>query len=261
MPNTSLVGLFETDFHRTIPPHAYRYAIPESWQTQYGIRRYGFHGASFRYLAGRVPELVGKKSESLKIIACHLGGSSSVCALKDGKSLETTMGFSPQSGLPQSTRVGELDSFALLYLLRKGLSVDVIEQELIKNGGLKGISGLSGDVPQLEKAIAEGNTKAQLALDVFVHEVRKMIGAYTAVLEGLDVLVFSGGIGERGATIRSRICESFGYLGLELDQEKNTGVKGETLVSSDSSKVDIWVVPTNEELVVARETYKLLQES
>ena len=226
MPDTPLVGLFETDFHRTIPPHAYRYAIPKSWQTQYGIRRYGFHGASFRYLAGRVPELVGKKPESLKMIACHLGGSSSVCALKEGKSLETSMGFSPQSGLPQSTRVGELDSFAILYLLRKGLGIDEIEQELIKNGGLKGISGLSGDVPQLEQAAAEGNTEAQLALDVFVHEVQSRIGAYTAVLEGLDVLVFSGGIGERGAVVRSRICEPFHYLGLGTGSRKEFRSQG-----------------------------------
>ena len=260
LPETPMVGLFETDFHQTIPEHARRYAIPEAWQERYGVRRYGFHGASFRYLARRTAELVQKPADSLRVVACHLGGSSSVCALKGGTSLETTMGFSPQSGLPHSTRVGELDCFAVLYLLRKGLSVDQLEQGLIKEGGLKGISGLSGDVPALEKAAGEGNSKAQLALDVFVHEVRNRIGAYTAVLEGLDALVFSGGIGERGAAIRAKVCKPFGYLGLELDAARNEAVQGEAKISSDASKVEAWVIPTNEELVVAREVYKVLSK-
>ena len=203
MPTTPLIGLFETDFHRTIPTHAWRYATPERWLKQYGVRRYGFHGASFRYLASRVPQLTEKPAEDLRLIACHLGGSSSVCAIRGGKSLDTTMGFSPQSGLPQSTRVGELDAFALLYLLQRGESVEALARELIEDGGLKGISGISGDVPALEKAAAEGQSSAQLALDALVYEVRKKIGAYTAVLGGVDVIAFSGGIGERGAAIRA----------------------------------------------------------
>lgn len=258
LPQVPMVGLFETDFHRTIPEKAYRYAIPQAWQEDYGIRRYGFHGASFRYLAERIPELARKPDEQLKVIACHLGGSSSVCALKGGKSLETSMGFSPQSGIPHATRVGELDSFAVLYLLRKGLTVEEMEQGLIRDGGLKGISGLSGDVPVLEKAAVEGHERAQLALEAFVHEVRKTIGAYTAVLQGLDALVFSGGIGERGARIRTRVCEGFGYLGLELDPEKNIAASGEARISAENSKIEVWVIPTNEERVVARETYRLL---
>lgn len=260
MPATPLIGLFETDFHRTIPPKAFHYAVPRRWLEKYGVRRYGFHGASFRYLAGRVPQLVGKPAKDLKIVACHLGGSSSVCAIRDGKSLETTMGFSPQSGLPQSARAGELDVFALLYLLRKGENLAAIEKELVKESGLKGLSGFSGDVPVLEQAAAEGNETARLALEVFVHEVRKKIGAYTAVLGGVDVLVFSGGIGERGAAIRASVCEGFDYLGLHLDIEKNTGVQGETCISREDSRVDIWVVPTNEEVVVAREAFSLLAD-
>lgn len=258
LPGTPLVGLFETDFHRTIPEHAWRYAIPLQWQEKYGIRRYGFHGASFRYLAGRTPQLTNVQSDDARTILCHLGGSSSVCAIRRGKSLETTMGFSPQSGLPQSTRVGELDAFALLYLLRKGWEVDDLEKEMIQNSGLKGLSGLSGDIPALEKAAAEGHAGARLALEVFAHEIQKAIGAYTAVLQGLDVLVFSGGIGERGAAIRSRICESFGYLGLQIDEKANQSTQGESRISSKDSSVEVWVIPTNEELVVAREVHRLL---
>ncbi len=258
MPATPLIGLFETDFHRSIPPRAFHYAIPRRWLEQYGVRRYGFHGASFRYLAGRVPQLAGKPAQDLKIVACHLGGSSSVCAIRGGQSLETTMGFSPQSGLPQSARTGELDVFALLYLLRKGEDLAALEKELVRDSGLKGLSGLSGDVPVLEKAAAEGNEDARLALEVFVHEVRKKIGAYTAVLGGLDVLVFSGGIGERGAAIRASVCEGFDYLGLRLDPEKNRAGQGETRISREDSRVEIWVVPTNEEVVVAREAFRLL---
>jgi len=261
MPNTPLVGLFETDFHQTVPEYAWRYAVPRQWEEEYGVRRYGFHGASFRYLAGRARDLVRATDEEQRVVACHLGGSSSVCALKGGKSLGTTMGFSPQSGLPQSTRVGGRDAFCLLYLLRKGHSVEELEQELIKNSGLKGISDLSGDVPTLEKAVAEGDGKALMALEVFVHEVQKYIGAYTAVLKGIDALIFSGGIGERGAKVRSMICEPFEYLGLRLDPEKNLKVEGESRISAEDSRVEIWVLPTNEEVVVAREACQLLSKA
>ena len=260
LPKKPLVGVFEPAFHRTIPDYARTYGIPYEWSEKHAIRRYGFHGASHRYISWRAPQLAGRPKEELRIISCHLGGSSSICAIKGGVSIDTSMGFSPQSGLPNTTRNGDLDPFILLYMMEKeGMTVDEIRTALSKNGGLKGISGLSGDVRDLEEAAAGGNARAGLALKVLVHETKKYIGAYTAVLGGLDVLVFTGGIGENACNLREGICSGLECLGVRLDLSKNKLRGQEGIISSDNSPVKVLVVLANEELVIARETAQLLQ--
>jgi acetate kinase len=259
LPGKPLVGVFEPAFHKTIPDYARTYGIPYQWSEKHAIRRYGFHGASHRYVSQRVPQLIGRLEGDLRIISCHLGGSSSMCAIRDGVSVDTSMGFSPQSGLPNATRNGDLDPFILFYLMEKeGLSIQDLRARLVKEGGLKGISGLSGDVRDLEEAADGGNPRAELALNVLVHETRKYIGAYTAVLEGLDVLSFTGGIGENGVRVREKICRGFEYLGLRLDTAKNKVRGQEGLISEPTSPVKVVVVSANEELVIARETARLL---
>lgn len=254
LPNVPLYGLFETTFHQTIAPEAYSYAVPKSWRETLGIRRYGFHGASHWYIAERVPQLLGRPAEGLRIISCHLGGSSSLCAIRDGRSVDTTMGFSPQSGVPQSARNGELDPFVVLYLIEsQGYSPEEVRRALCEESGLKGLSdGLSGDIPPLEEAAAQGNRDARLALDCFVYEVAKAVGALWVAGGGCDVLVFTGGIGERGAAIRSRVCERLVCLGVRIDQEGNAAASGETTISTDESSAQVIIVPTNEEIIVAQ---------
>ena len=260
LPSTPLVGVFEPAFHSTIPEYARTYGIPYELADKHAIRRYGFHGASHRYVSERAPGLVGKPKEELRIISCHLGGSSSVCAIDRGVSRDTSMGFSPQSGLPNATRCGDLDPFIVLYLLqREGLSVEQVSDILVRNSGLYGISGLSGDVRDLEQAAAQGHRRAALALDVLVHETRKYIGAYAAVLGGLDVLAFTGGIGENATTLREAICKSFAFLGVELDPERNQVTGRDGVLSIPNSPVAVVAIVANEELVVARETAKLLR--
>lgn len=251
-PTVPLVGVFETGFHRTMPPEAYTYGVPHAWLEDYGIRRYGFHGASHGYIGGRIRELLGR---GMRVVSCHLGGSSSVCALVDGRSVDVSMGFSPQGGPPQSNRVGDLDAFVVLHLLKMGLkTVDGLIDELTSAGGLKGISGVSGDVRDLEEAAAAGNDRARLALDVFAYDVRKSIGAYAAAMGGLDAVVFTGGTGENGADMRSRILCGLEFLGVDLDAELNAAVVGrEGRISPAGAPVQIWVLPTDEEQVVAAE--------
>jgi len=262
LPDKPLVGVFEPAFHKTIPDYARTYGIPYEWSEKHAIRRYGFHGASHRYISWRAPQVVGRPKEELSIISCHLGGSSSICAIKGGISVDTSMGFSPQSGLPNATRNGDLDPFVLLYMMEKeGLTTEQIRSALSKNGGLKGISGLSGDVRDLEEAAAAGNGRAALALRVLIHETKKYIGAYTAVLESLDVLVFTGGIGENGIGIRKGICQGLECFGIELDPLKNEVCGQEAVISHDASPAKILVVLANEELVIARETARLVSEA
>ena len=259
LPDKPLVGVFEPAFHRTIPDYARTYAIPYELSQKYAIRRYGFHGASHRYVSYRAPQLVESEPESLRIISCHMGGSSSMCAIKDGRSVDTSMGFSPQAGLPHATRNGDLDPFILLYLMdQEGFSTAEMTELLSKNGGLKGISGVSGDVRDLEEAADAGNDRASLALNVLVHETKKYIGAYTAVLGGLDVLAFTGGIGENGIRIRESICRGLECFGVHLDPEANSIRGQEGIVSMPNSPVEVVVVLANEELIIARETVKLL---
>ncbi len=262
LPTTPLVAVFETWFHQTIPDYAYEFGVPRFWVEKHGIRKYGFHGASHRYISERVPQILGRENDDgLRIISCHLGGSSSICAIKDGKSIDTSMGASTQYGMIQSTRCGDLDAFAVLYLMDKeGFSTDEIRRQLIDESGVKGISGTSGDMRDVESEIQEGNDSARLALDTYVYGVKKYIGAYIAALGGVDVIAFAGGIGEKSAITRSKICDGLDWCGIHLDSEKNDKCSGEGDLSAENSRTKILVVSTNEELIVSRETARVLSE-
>ena len=256
LPLVPQVAAFETAFHQSIPASRTTYAVPWEW-TQAGVRRYGFHGASHRYIAVRTAELL--KRDDLRVISCHLGGSSSICAIERGKSVANSFGTAPQSGLPHNNRVGDFDSFAMLKALPKfHLSFEQALKEISSKGGLLGISGVSNDLRDIEKAAAEGNGRAKLAIDVLVESVRYYVGAYLAVLNGADVLVFTGGIGENATQLRAAICERMDYAGIKLDPVRNQARATETTISADDSKVRIMIVPTNEELIVARQTVEVL---
>ena len=254
-PSIPLVAALETAFHDTIPPENKLYAIPYEWSEDYEIKRWGFHGASHRFLNTRIAQLLGRGD--LRVITCHLGGSNSLCAARGGMSLATSMGMSPQTGLLQNNRVGDFDPFALPILLRKtGKSLAQILEELSTKSGLLGVSGLSPDVRDIEDAAGKGHARAQLALDVFVASIRQYLGAYLTVLGGADAIVFSGGIGENSQLVRSAVCRQMEWAGIVLDSEKNSSVPrgGEGCVSAADSRTQVWVVPTNEEIVVARQT-------
>jgi acetate kinase len=256
-PKMPLVAAFETGFHQTIPEANHRYAIPEEWATTFGVRRWGFHGASHRYIAGRMAELTGR--DDLRLISCHLGGSSSLCAIRGGKSVATSMGMSPQSGLPQNNRVGDLDVFALPVLLREtGKSLEEILDILANNSGLEGLGNAGRDLRDIEAAADANDPRAQLALDVYINSVRHYLGAYLVELGGVDAIAFTGGIGENSKRIRTGVCRDLGWFGIELDPAANAGGDPERKVSSGQSRVEIWTVPTNEELVVARQARDLL---
>ena len=260
LPTTPLVAVFETWFHQTLPDYAAEFGVPRFWVEKHDIRRYGYHGASHRYISERVPQLLEHESgERLRIISCHLGGSSSLCAIKDGKSIDTSMGTSTQYGMIQSTRCGELDAFAVLYLMDKeGFSTDEIRRQLIEESGVKGISGTSGDMRDVEEAIEAGDDKARLALDTYCYGVKKYIGAYIAALGGVDVIAFAGGIGEKSPITRAKACDGLEWCGIHLDPEKNEQCTGESVLSADNSRAKILVVSTNEELIVSRETARVL---
>ena len=256
LPRTPLVALFETAFFDRMPASATTYAVPYEWKEELGVRRYGFHGASHRAAAERVQVLLGRP---VRHISCHLGGSSSVAGIRDGVAVETSFGLSPQSGLPQNNRVGDLDVFAALFVMKqRNLDPDAMAALLATKSGLAGISGLSGDVRDLEQAAAAGDTRARLALDVFVHAVRHHLGACLVALGGVDVLTFSGGIGERSASIRAAVCAGLEDLGLALDPALNASAAGEANLSSPASKAAIFIVPADEERIVARATAELL---
>ena len=254
LPETPLVAAFETEFHATMPEYAARYGVPERWHTEGEIRRYGFHGASHQYVSERAPQILGGPVK--RLVSCHLGGSSSMCAILDGRSVDTTMGFSPQSGLENATRHGDLDVYAVLYMMeRNGWRAGEVGEQLAAEGGLAGLSGIAGgDVRDLVAGVAAGNADARLALDVLVYEVRKTIGAYTVVLGGLDAVAFTGGIGENSAELRAAICEGI----VELDHQANTAAKGDRVLSPPDALVKAVALTTNEELIVARRAYKLL---
>jgi acetate kinase len=257
-PGLPLVAAFETGFHQTIPRPRSRYAIPDEWFTKHGVQRFGFHGASHRYVAGRMAELLGRTN--LKIISCHLGGSSSLCAIRNGASIATSMGMSPQSGLPQNNRVGDFDIFALPVLLEEtDLVLDEILDILANRSGLLALSGVSNDLRDIEAAAASGDERAALALEVYIASIRHYLGALLLELGGADAIVFTGGIGENSPTIRSGVCRDLGWFGIELDLAKNASARGESVVSTDASSVQIWTVPTNEEIVVARQARDLLK--
>jgi acetate kinase len=263
LPGVPMVALFEPAFHTTMPPKAYTYAVPQDWESRDGIRHYGFHGASHRYIAERTPEFLGipaGKRANFRLVSCHLGGSSSLCAIVGGKSVDTTMGYSPQSGLPQSSRCDTVDPFAVLYMMKERVwAPHIMGKVLCEQSGLKGISGVSGDMRDLREAAKKGNRRAQLAIDVFVYQVQKQIGAMAVAAGGVDAIVFTGGIGERDAQTRAEICAGVELLGVRFSPRKNAGCFGkEGIISRKESKVTVAVIPTNEEIVVARETAKLV---
>ena len=257
-PEIPLVAALETGFHETISAAQRAYAVPREWQ-DHGIRRWGYHGASHHYIAVRIAELLGR--DDLKVISCHLGGSSSLCALRGGLSVANSLGMSPQSGIPHNNRVGDFDPFALPVLMRAtGRSLEELLEDLASRSGLLGLSGLSGDVRDLEEAAGEGHEGARLALGVFVNAIRHYLGGYLAVLGGADVVVFTGGIGENSRRIREEVCRDMEWAGLRLDQAHNREASGEAVISADQSDVAAWVVPTNEELIVARQAAAVVGE-
>jgi acetate kinase len=255
LPNVPQVAAFETAFHQTIPLARQVYAIPHEWTEKLGIRRYGFHGASHRYIATRCAEII---PDARRIISCHLGGSCSICAIENGKSVANSFGMTAQSGVPHNNRVGDFDTFAMLKLTKQGLSLDEIFRKLGKEGGMLGMSGVSPDMRDIEKAAATGDKRAQLALDAFIESVRHFIGAYLVVLGGCDALVFTGGIGENGIATRAAICRNLEFAGIVLDEQKNQARGREAKISKVESGADVWIVPTNEELIVARQTEAVL---
>src|SRR6056297_2556189 len=256
-PDLPLIAAFETEFHRTIPDSRTTYAIPDAWTNDYQVRRWGFHGASHQYIAQRTAELLGR--DDARIISCHLGGSSSLTAIAAGKSVMTTMGMTPQTGLPQNNRVGDFDPFALpLIMQRTGETLEVTLKRLAGEGGLLGISGHSGDIRDLEQAADAGDAKARLALDVYVEEIRRQLGGQMVALGGVDAIVFTGGIGENAKAIRAGVCANLSEFGIKLDAGKNDVATGEATLHADDSATQIWTVPTNEEWIVAQRSLKVL---
>ena len=259
MPGTPQVAVFDTAFHMTMPPKAYRYAIPTKYYEEDHLRRYGFHGTSHRFVSKRAIELMGKPASELKIIVCHLGNGSSLSAVADGKCQDTSMGLSPLAGVPMGTRAGDIDTCVAQFIMNKyHMSADECLTMLNKQSGVLALSnGLSSDFRDLEAGAKDGNEACQLALDKFCYEVRKYIGAYAAALGGLDCLVFTAGVGENGCTNRAAICEGLEFLGVKLDPERNKVRGEEALISADDSRVKVWVIPTNEELMIAQDTAAL----
>lgn len=258
LPQIPLVAAFETGFHATIEDRLKYYPIPFEWAEKLHVKRWGFHGASHRYISQRTSQLLGRYD--LRIISCHLGGSNSLCAIRNGHSVATTMGMSPQTGLPHNNRVGDFDPFSIpLIMQAEGKSLHEVLDTLAEKSGLLGLSGISGDIRDLEEAAAQGKARAKLALDVFVAEIRRHLGGLLVELGGADAIVFTGGIGENGVGIRSGVCANLEGFGIGLDANLNATAKGETRISAENSRTQVWVVPTNEELVVARQTKQLLE--
>jgi acetate kinase len=253
LPEIPLVAAFETGFHATIDDRLRYYPVPYEWAEKLHIKRWGFHGASHRYIAQRTSQLLGRYD--LRIISCHLGGSNSLCAIRGQQSVATSMGMSPQTGLPHNNRVGDFDPFAIpLIMQAEGLSLHQVLDTLAEKSGLLGLSGISGDIRDLEEAAGQGKARARLALDVFTAEIRRHLGGMLIELGGVDCIVFTGGIGENGVNVRTGVCAGLAEMGIVLDAGLNASAKGECRISPDSSRVQVWVVPTNEELVVARQT-------
>lgn len=257
LPAAQEVAVFDTSFHHTMPEEAYMYALPYEYYEKYGIRRYGFHGPSHEYVSERATELFGEERTS-KMITCHLGNGSSLCAIKDGKSINTSMGFTPLAGLVMGSRSGDVDPEILPFIEEElHLDSEEVREMLNKRSGLLGLSGVSSDVRDVEKAANEGNRRAQLAIKVFVHQIQHYIGAYAADLNGLDTLVFTAGIGEHSITMRKAICEKLGYLGVKIDDHKNQN--GELSIEAADSKVKVAVIPTDEEIIIARDVMRVAE--
>ncbi len=260
MPDTPMVGVFDTAFHQTMPPESFIYAIPYEYYEKYGIRRYGFHGTSHRYVAERAAAMTNCNLDDMKIITCHLGNGASVSAIKRGKCVDTSMGLTPTEGLVMGTRSGDIDPGLINFIAKKeGITAEDVGTILNKKSGVLGISGVSSDFRDIEKAAEEGNERAQLALKVFAHKVRFYIGAYIAEMNGVDALVFTAGVGENDISMRALICDNLGNLGIKLDLVKNRTRGREVIVSRDDSPVKILLIPTNEELMIARDTYEIVR--
>ena len=260
MPGTPMVAVFDTAFHQTMPPVAYTYALPYEYYEQDKVRRYGFHGTSHKYVSQRAAAMLGKPIEELKLISCHLGNGSSITAIDGGKSVDTSMGFTPLAGLPMGTRAGDLDAGILQYLMNKhGMNNDEMLNVLNKKSGVEGISAISSDFRDLENAEAQGNQRAELALRVFDYSVKKYIGAYAAAMGGVDAVIFTAGVGENGPETRESVCAGLEFLGIKIDPEKDK-VRGKEMdVSADDAKVRVLVIPTNEELMIAMDTAAIVK--
>ena len=250
LPEVPRVGVFETAFHRTIPLERRVFPVPYEWYEQYGCMRMGYHGASHGYIAQKL-------KDKRRVVSCHLGGSSSICAILDGKSMDNSFGFSLQMGLPNASRTGDVDVYLVPFLLEQGLSLEEIYEGLGKNGGMKGLSGTSGDIRDVDAAIRAGSARAQLALDVFVNSILKYIGAYAMEIGGIDALAFTAGIGENYPPLRRRVMEGMAHMGVVIDHASNEHGQGERLISAPDSSVAVYVIPANEEYMVVNETYKL----
>lgn len=261
MPEMPQVGVFDTAFHQTMPKEAFMYALPYELYEKYGVRRYGFHGTSHRYVSQRVCEFLGVKPEGKKIITCHIGNGASIAAVKDGKCVDTSMGLTPLEGLIMGTRSGDVDGGALTFIEKKlGLDADGLSDLLNKKSGMLGITGVSSDMREIEKAFEEGNERAKLAFDMYFYRIRKYIGAYAAAMDGCDIIVFTAGVGENQPSLREEVCKKLTFLGVEIDVEKNKNLRGkEALISTPESKVAVCVIPTDEELMIASDTMALVK--
>ena len=261
LPKTPQIGVFDTAFHVKMPPRAYLYGIPYKLYKRYKIRRYGFHGTSHRFVSNRAAELMGKSIQELKIITAHLGNGASMAAIDKGQSIDTSMGFTPLEGLLMGTRSGDLDPSIVTYIMGKeGLSISEANTLLNKHSGLVGISGESSDMREIEQAMNDGDKKSKYAFDVFTYRIKKYIGAYTAAMGGLDVIVFTGGIGENSVSVRKAVCENMEFCGIELDDKANSTAEGECVITTKNSKVKVFKIPTNEELVIAMDTEKIVKK-
>jgi acetate kinase len=256
MPNVPQVGVFDTAFHQTMPAKSFLYALPYKYYKEDGVRRYGFHGTSHRYVSQRVCEMLGVDIKNQKIITCHVGNGGSITAIDGGKSVDTSMGLTPTEGLMMGTRCGDVDPGALTYLmLRHNLTADDVQRIINKESGMAGLSGISSDMREIENAVNEGNEHATLCLQVYVQRITKYIGAYAAEMGGVDIIVFTGGVGENQTGLRADVCEPLKFMGIEINKELNAKTRGtETVISTPESKVKVVVVPTDEELVIARDT-------
>ena len=255
MGDVPMVAVFDTAFHQTMPGKAFMYAVPYEYYKNDGIRRYGFHGTSHRYVSGRCAELMGKPIEELKLVSCHMGNGSSLCAIDGGKCVDTSMGFTPLVGLPMGTRCGDLDAGVIQFIMNKyGIDINEMLNILNKKSGVLGVSGVSSDFRDLDAAASQGNDRAQLALDMFHYWVAKVAGSYVAAMNGVDAIVFTAGVGENSKSSRAAIAKYFGYLGVTIDEEANSKRGEDIMISTPDSKVKVFVIPTNEELVIARDT-------
>ena len=261
LPNVPQVGVFDTAFHQTMPDYAYMYPLPYEMYTKYGVRRYGFHGTSHRYVSARACEFLGVKPEGQRIITCHIGNGGSITAVKDGKSIDTSMGLTPVEGLMMGTRVGDIDAGALTFIMEKeGLDATGLSDLVNKKSGVLGIFEVSSDMRELEDAVARGEERAQLAENMYFYRIKKYIGAYAAALGGVDIIVFTGGVGENQATCRAGVCQGLEYMGVKIDEPYNATIRGkETIISTADSKVKVVVIPTDEEFMIASDTLELVK--